>query len=321
MLYLTCTLPVLLYLLLIKGMDGLSLVRPWRLAECFLWGVAACLICFEILSSPSVEEILKAFPLIVAIHRGRTAFLSEAVLCGSAVGAGFACLENILYVAFSDGFTFGDAIVRGFGTSFLHIGCTLLSACSAMLACRVVRKSTVTLRIAFSLTGLLPSIALHYLYNGFLLPEYIQMVIVIVSVTILILCIFNLDSILTVKWLDRCVTNDISLLQSIRKGQLQKTNAGQYLMTARDHFQKEVFFDICVYLGLYLELSIAAKSRMIMKEAGMDIRLNEQEHKLNNDKIKELSCLKKRIGKAGQMFLAPLADPSSVDDWAISELL
>lgn len=321
MLYLTCTLPVLLYLLIIKGMDGLSLVRSGRLAQCFLWGVAACLICFEIPSSPWVEEALKVLPLVVAIYRGRSAFLSQAVLYGAAVGAGFACLENILYVAFSDGFTLGDAIVRGFGTSLLHIGCTLLAASSAMLACRVARRWTAATRIAFSLTALLPSMAIHYLYNSFFLPEYIQMALVVCLVTILVMYIFNLDSRLTVKWLDSCISNDVSLLQSIRKGQLQNTNAGQYLLAARDHFQKEVFFDICVYLGLYLELSIAAKSRMIMKDAGMDIRPSAQEHKLNSSKIEELSCLKKRIGKAGQMFLAPLVHQRTVDDWVISELL
>jgi len=321
MLYLTSTLPILLYLLLIKGMDGLSLVRPGRLAECFLWGVGACLFCYEIPSSPSVEEVMKALPLIVAILRGRSAFLSEAVLYGAALGAGFAFLENILYVAFSDGFTIGDAIVRGFGTSLLHIGCTLLAASFAMLSCRLARKRTIAIRAAVSLAGLLPSVAIHYIYNSFLLPEYIQMTIVVCFVTILAMCIFNLDSRLTIKWLDSCISNDISLLQSIRKGQLQNTNAGQYLLAAGEHFQKEAFFDICVYLGLYLELSIAAKSRMIMKEAEMDIRMSEQEHKSNNDKIMELSCLRKRIGKAGMLFLSPLVDSRAVDDWVISELL
>lgn len=321
MLYLTSTLPILIYFLLIKGMDGMSLVRPGRLAECFLWGVLACLICFETPSSWSVEEVLKVLPLLVGILRGRAAFLSEAVLYGAAVGAGFAFLENILYVSFSDVFTFGDALVRGFGTALLHMGCTLLAACAAMLACRVAHKRTMAVRVVFALVGLLPSLALHGLYNRFLLPEFIQMVLVVCVVTVGVLGIFELDNRLTVKWLDKCLTSDVYLLQSIRKGQLLKTNAGRYLLAARERFQTDVYIDICAYLGLFLELSIAAKTRMMKREAGLDIQLDEEERKSNKEQITELSFLRKRIGKAGLLFLAPLVDVKAVDDWVIAELL
>jgi len=310
-----------MYLLVIKGLDGLSLVRAGRIAECICWGIISCLICYLLPTSPIIEEILKLLPILVACHRRRLAFLSEAVLCGAASGAGFALLENILYVALDDGFTFVDALIRGFGTSLLHIGCTLLAACCAMLICRLARKWNIIARIAASLCGLLPSIALHLLYNGSFLRESLQMAILICIVTLAVAFLFELDRRLTDKWLDKCISTDISLLQSIRNGQLSETNEGQYLMMAKDRFQKEVFFDICVYLSLYLELSISAKSRMIMKDAGMNIRLSEEERKKNSDKITELKCLRKRIGKAGQIFLSPLVDPRAVDEWALEELL
>lgn len=90
---------------------------------------------------------------------------------------------------------------------------------------------------------------------------------------------------------------------------------------AKERFQPDVFFDICVYLGLYLELSIAAKSRMIIKESGMNIPLSEEEHQANCDKLVELRSLRKSIGTSGILLLKPFINEKAADNWVMSELL
>ena len=116
-------------------------------------------------------------------------------------------------------------------------------------------------------------------------------------------------------------TNDISLLASIREEDLKDTSVGEYLMEMRRKFQPEDFFDICAYLGLYLEMSIAAKSRMILKEAGMAVPISPESHQANLDKLTELKALRKNIGISGLMVLCPVINEKAVDEWVMGELL
>jgi len=326
--YLISLLPMVLYLLLIKGMDGFSLARWSKIAECFIWGILACAICFFFGKAisysegfPIVEELLKGAPLMAAVYKNRSAFFAETLIYGAAVGAGFSFLENILFVYLSPDFTLGDGMVRGIGTALLHIGCTALLASMALVFNRLSKEKSKAAQFLLGLASVLPSIIIHFLYNMFLLPVFVQMAVTVVLYIGLFIMIYSIDERLIHKWLDLCISNDISLYTSMKQGKLQTTNAGRYLLMAKDRFQPEVFFDICVYLGLYLEISIAAKSRMILKEAGLDTPLSEEEHKVSKAKIAELKELKKSIGKSGALLLSPFVNIKATDEWAMQELL
>lgn len=328
--YLISILPIGLYLLLIKGMDGFSLSSWKKIIECFIWGIMTCLLCLLLAGAlgnretdqfPIIEEIIKGAPLIVAVHRKRSAFFVETLTYGAAVGAGFGVLENVLYVMWNPQFTLGDAFLRGVGTSLLHIGCSALLATLALVCFRAMHERNPAIRCFLTIAGLLPSIAIHFLYNMFLLPDFIQMIVVVLVFIGLFLLAYSIDEKLIHKWLDLCITNDISLFRSIRQGQLQTTNAGRYLLMAKQRFAPEVFFDICVFLGLYLELSILAKSRLIMKEAGMEIDQNDEEHEMNVEKITELHTLRSNIGISGILLLRPFVNIKDTDEWVMKELL
>lgn len=328
--YLISLTPVILYLMLIKAMDGFSLTKWQKLAECTAWGMVTCVICFflgQLVGSgssvrfPAIEEILKCTPLILAIHKNRSAFFSESLMYGAAIGGGFALLENFLYAFFNPGFTFWDAILRGFGTALVHMSCTALCATMALVGLRYTKMMKKPAQVLSAVAAALPAIIIHVLYNLFLLPVFVQLVLVVIVMVMLFVWIYDLDAKLIHKWLDLCINNDISLLKSIKEGGLQQTNAGQYLILVREKFPPEQFFDILVYLGLYLSLSIAAKSRMIMKEAGLDMPLSQKEHDDNAAKIQELLALRTQIGKSGVQILSPLINIKAVDEWAIKELL
>jgi len=328
--YIISIFPILIYFAVIKGFDGFSLVSWKRVVVCLVWGLASCMIAFfagNVIKDssgaffPLLEEFLKAIPLIVLIALKRSAFLTEAIVYGAAVGAGFSICENILYVSLSEHFTIGDAILRGFGTALLHIGCTALLSSVAILMQRLTSERKFFFRFAAALVAIIPAYAIHYVYNLFLLPELIQLFVTILLISVLIYLIFRLDERLINRWLDACISNDVALYKAIREGNLRYTNAGQYLEMARNRFNSDNFFDICVYLGLYLEVSIAAKSRMILREAGLDTPLSEEEHEKNRAKIVELSNLRKSIGTSGILFLNPIVNARTVDDWIIKELL
>lgn len=330
MLYAICIIPIILYFLLVKGMDGFTLGSTGRMLESFVWGLTVCLFLFFFgrtldfdsdLLFPVLEELLKALPLVIAIYRKRLAFFAETLIYGAAIGAGFSLLENIIYVGAFEDFSLGDAIVRGFGTSILHMGCTALCASCMLLGMRYVAGRGLPFKVLAILIGFVPSVAIHFVYNLFLLPELLQMVLAIAVMLGLFLLIYWFDNRKIHDWLDSCIANDMALLKAMREGHLSGTSAGEYLLAVRERFKPEVFFDICVYLGLYLELSIAAKSRMILKEAEMDIPVSDSEHEENMMKIAELSALEKNIGPAGISILRPIVNFKVADGWVISELL
>lgn len=328
--YIISILPICLYFIFIKSLDGFSFSRWGRIAECFVWGIVACGICFlggtlikaeDVDSFPIVEELVKAAFLIVTIHRRRSAFYIETLTYGASTGAGFAVLENILYVSLVPDFSLGDSILRGMGTSLLHIGCTALLACMVLVGRRLSRGRPKIVRYLVTLVATLPSIAIHFVYNMCLLPEYVQMVLVILIFIGLFMVTYSTDEKFIHKWLDICISNDIALYSSIKRGELQNTNAGRYLLKAKERFSPEVFFDICVFLGLYLEMSIASKSRVLMKEAGMDTPITAEEQRMYQDKVKEIKVLRRSIGKAGTILLSPFITIKDTDKWAMNDLL
>jgi len=335
MLYAISLIPIILYVAFIKAMDAIELANWKKTLECLVWGVSACIISFFLSRAcpfmqkdavtPLAEEIFKALPLAIAVYRKRSAFFTETLIYGAAVGAGFALLENTLYICFNSDFTTGDAIIRGFGTSLLHMGCTALLSSAILVGTRISRNSVVFLKAISGLVAILPSWGIHLGYNTVLakglLPEFAMMIIVVIVIISLFLVIYEIDEKLIHKWLDLCIANDIALYTSVREGRLKDTNSGQYLIQAKKRFKPEVFFDILVYLDLYLEITIAAKSRMIMKDAGINIPLSESEHNANKDKITELNTLSRRIGKGGVRILKPIVDIKAVDEWAMKELL
>lgn len=330
LLYVIALLPMIVYVLSVKAMDGFSMASWKRLIPGFIWGVFCCGALFFIARvtgyensalSTFLEEFLKCIPLIWVICRKRVAFFAEALIYGTAIGAGFAFLENIIYVALLPGFSLGDAILRGFGTAVLHMGCTALYAASSITVSRLMAGKPFLLTFFTCCCAIIPSFVIHYVYNLFLLPVFLQLVLVILLMIGLLIVIYDIDGKLIHKWLDSCISNDISLLASIREGHLKDTSAGEYLIDMRRKFHPEVFFDICTYLRLYLEVSIAAKSRMIMKEAGMDVPVDPEVHQENLDKLAELKALKKNIGVSGLMVLRPVIDEKAVDEWVMGELL
>lgn len=328
MLYLISLLPIAMYLIGIKALDGMSVTRWGRVATYYVWGVLCCVICFFAFNgseaewvAPLVEELLKCAPLIISLVLNRTAFFAETLVLGCAVGAGFASCENVLYVMNVENLSIGDAVVRGFGTSLLHMGCTALYACCSLVVLRLLlNKNKAAIYAACTVTVAF-SFGVHSLYNLFLLPELYQLIIVLAVMPAFFLLIYEFDRKLILKWLDRGVSTDVSLYASIREGRLRETNAGKYLISMQSKFTPEEFFDILSFVRVYLELSIAAKSRMIMKEAGLDIVPDEATHKANLDKIAEMRALYHSIGATGIMTVNPVLHMSAEDYKTIKEML
>jgi hypothetical protein len=64
-------------------------------------------------------------------------------------------------------------------------------------------------------------------------------------------------------------------------------------------------------------LSIAARSNLILKEAGIE-PVHDPE---NQERLVEMRTLRKRIGPTAETALQPIVDRSQVNQWALSSLI
>ena len=309
--------PLLLYLLVLKSLDSFRIVH-WRwLVVCMAVGCGSCLVAwaFSEMSAalavpfyaPLIEEILKALVALCAMRLFRIVFFAEALCYGAAIGAGFSLVENIIYIYFSPDMMFATALFRGLGTSMLHIGCSSLFLVLWLLAKNNSWKSV------FRLWGILPCILIHALYNLHHFQPLVQMVAVVVIFLVIFLCVSNYNEKCIGKWLDQSMMYDIDLLSAIKDGTLPDTKAGQYLMSVKEQFDPYVFLDMICYVQLYLELTITAKSRMMLRESGLLDAESEDDKSQRSAMLKEFNTLRGNIGKMGEIILHPIVKMTAED--------
>ncbi len=130
---------------------------------------------FSVNVTPVVEEIIKAYPLLIyafVFAPGRQKLMESSVI----VGVGFAIFENIFILSQNAGsISIGIALIRGFGSGMMHSISTL--AIGYGISFIVMRRK---LFVTGSLAMLCVAIAYHSIYNelvqspysmvGFILP-------------------------------------------------------------------------------------------------------------------------------------------------------
>lgn len=293
-------LPIFAYLVIVKLLDNFSFVRWQMIAVCGAAGVSACgfAVAIDYMAVlpgelfPVLEEMLKGLIILYLIVKRKVVFFAEALCYGAAVGAGFALLENTLYVFSYPEMSGVVEAFRGFGTALLHMGCTATFAVFAICVNRYL--------------AIIPAALVHYLYNMFLLPESLQIILTIVLFLVFFSIISIYDEKRIYKWLDSSIANDIKLLAAIRKGQLADTSAGRYLCEVKKHFPPEVFFDMICYVQLYIELLVKGKSRLLLQQEGLAEPLSEEEKDRIEEQKKELHSLSESIGFIGRHVLRPI---------------
>ena len=322
--------PVVLFLGLLLFFDSFRLVNRWILIICLLWGVVTASmslvgntlltsffpLSFDTLSryvAPFTEEILKMLILIFLISRHRIGFAIDAAIYGFAVGSGFAFTENLIYLLQlgPEQSNLWIWISRGVGTAVMHGG---VSAIAGVILVNRLTDSRNLLQPF--LLAVVIAYLIHALYNAFLISPLFSALAVIIIVPVMLVIVFSLGEQNLKRWLDVGMDAEVGLLLMINRGKFSKTRAGTYLLSIKDHFPKEVVVDIYCFMALYLELSVKAKSMLLLKEN--DLPLPMDPHIM--DKLHELDQLKKQIGKSGILALRPVLRMNRSDLWALTTL-
>jgi len=341
MLFVAALLPVVIYIFIVYKIDHFSLISIKNLLLQVLCGMVAALACFglfqltgSILSenqsdyfNPVLEEIVKAIPLLWLATRKKMVFFIDSVICGAAVGGGFSILENIFYLLLGDEMGIGTVLFRGLEVALIHMGCSAVIAAGLMLGIRLILRSRSRLSVKNSdplmvISLLVVSPVLHVFHNTFHFNPLVQFFFVIGTMGGLLVWIYFYDVEMIHSWLDTGLDKQLSLLDSIKKGSLGDTPTGTFLESVKDVFPPEDFFDIICYVQLHVELSVASRSRVLVRESGLerDFPLPDEMKELILSQYTEYKLLEKRLGNAARMTVAPIVKYDPAEYKALEDL-
>jgi RsiW-degrading membrane proteinase PrsW (M82 family) len=258
--------------------------------------------------APVTEEALKALVIVYLFRSHRIGFLVDGAIMGFAAGAGFSVLENFYYL-YSGQAHLGVWIVRGFGTAIMHGGVT---AIFAVLSQTLTERSMKINPLRY-LPGLAAAVALHSLFNHFVLPPMLMTVTVLAVLPPLLYVIFRKSAQHMHDWLELDFDADALLLQQINSGEFAATKIGRFLGDLRSRFEGPVVVDMLCYLRLYTELALRAKGLLLMRENGLDVEVGER----TQAKFAELEYLEKSIGKTGLLAMRPFLHMTRKDLWQL----
>ena len=338
--FVAALLPVVVYIVVVYVLDSFALISVKRLLLLVLCGMAAALACFGLFQltwtvlpesvsdfvDPVIEEAVKAIPLLILARRKKIAFFIDSVICGAAVGGGFSILENIFYLVLGDELGMGTVLFRGLEVALIHMGCSAIVAAALMFAVRLDGRRRAHLEIKrrdvwMAVFLLLAAPALHVAHNTFHVNPLMQFIAVFGSMAGLLVWTYQYDGDMIHRWLDKGLDKQVDLFRSIQEGNLSETKTGQFLLSVKDSFSPEMFFDVICYVKLNVELSIAAKSRFMLREAKLDLPLEEEQAKNILAQYEEYRVLEKRLGQSARITIAPVVKFYPADRKALDDLL
>ena len=315
--------PVLCLLALLVMMDSFKLVPIRFVVQALVAGAVAALLALVIntqlleaglplvvltrVVAPVGEELLKLLFVVYAVRSRRVGFPVDAAILGFAVGTGFALVENTYYLSAVRSGGVSLWLVRGFGAAILHGATTAIAA----IATQTIASRRPQPSLAVFVPGALAAIAIHAVYNQFVLPPVIATLLLIAALPPLVLLTFARSEHSTREWMSGGLDLDVELLRLVLSDDFGHTRLGAYLQELRSRFPGPIVADMFCLMRLELELGIRAKGMLMAREAGLDMPLDQE---LING-LAEVRYLEKSIGPTGLLALTPLQVSSDRDAW------
>lgn len=322
-------LPVLLFLAALRLLDSYKLVSLRAVGTALAAGAVAAAVCYGIntvvfrrlqghedlyihFGAPVVEELAKGAFWIFLIATARVAFMVNSAICGFAVGAGFALVENITYLQVLSGRGLGVWVLRGFGTAVMHGG---VAAIGAFLSVYLFESRKWRGLRQFA-PGLLLAMILHSVFNQDMLSPPSSTAVTVVGLSVIFMVVFYFSERSLQRWLGGKLDQDIDMLAMIANGKFKLTPQGVYLMSLNEAFPPEVRGDMLAFVHLMLELSARAKGDLMRREFGMEVPHDPA----LESQFKELRYLEKSIGPTGMLAVRPLLSLTPRDLWEMRQL-
>jgi len=319
-------LPIVLFLLALIYLDSFKLVKSGLVALAILSGNLAAVIAFFINSAlventsidlanyikyiaPIIEEFFKVFIIIYLLLKHKIGFMVDAAIYGFAAGAGFAVVENIYYLN-----TVTDSglflwIIRGFGTAVMHGGTTAVFS--------IITKGFIDrykrFHAYYIIPGFLSVVIIHSLFNHLLFSPVLMTMLQLIILPIILITVFHKSEMKLKQWMETGMDNDVRLLEQINSGKISDTHVGEYLISLQNNFSGNIIGDMLCYIKLNLELAVKAKGVLLMKEAGLQVLIDNEV----KEKFEEIRYLERSIGSTGRLAVTPVLHNSTHDLWQL----
>lgn len=321
--------PVLTFLVILVWLDSFKLLRGRAVLLSIGLGGAAALASLALNSlafrffdpeaalysryvAPVIEESCKALYLVYLIKSNRVGFMVDSAIHGFAVGAGFACVENVYYLHSLADPSLLLWLIRGFGTAVMHGGTTAIFA----LLARNSFDQRAAKRLPFFLPAWAAAVALHSFFNHFFLPPLLSTLMLLLALPLIMILVFQHSEGSTRHWLEVGFGTDQELLELLTTEKISASKVGVYLQSLRKIFPGEIIADMLCLLRLRLELSLKAKGLLLMREAGFAPAPDPEIDRA----FDELAYLEKSLGKTGMLALKPFVSAESRDLWQLRML-
>jgi RsiW-degrading membrane proteinase PrsW (M82 family) len=322
-------LPVLMFLAALRLLDSYKLVSLRSVGTALAAGAVAAGICYGIntvifrqfpanqelyihFGAPAVEELAKGAFWVFLIATARVAFMVDAAICGFAIGAGFALVENVTYLEALKGHGFGVWLMRGFGTAVMHGG---MAAIGAFISVYLF-ESRQWRSVHQFLPGLVVAMMLHSLFNQGVLSPAGSTAATVAGLPLIFMVVFYFSERSLQHWLGGKLDQDIDMIAMIASGEFKQTPQGAYLMSLNGAFPPEVRGDMLNFLHLTVELSARAKGDLMRREAGLEVPPDPH----LESHFRELRYLEKSIGPTGMLAVRPLLSLTPRDLWEMHHL-
>jgi RsiW-degrading membrane proteinase PrsW (M82 family) len=317
-------LPVLVFLVILYFMDSFKLVHYDAVAFAVGAGALAALLSVVVQEAvggeaalthqgltryvaPLSEETLKAVFIVLALRKRRLGFLVDAAIIGFAVGTGFALVENLEYLRWSRDERILMSFVRGFGPAILHGTTTCVFAILAKgLEDRHPERTLLNIALAW-----LAAVSIHMVYNVFLLPPLLTIIVLLVALPALVTLVFARSERATRDWVGEGLDLDVDLLNLLTSPGMGGARAGNYLRELQTRFPGPVVADMFCLLRIELELAIRAKGMLMAREAGLEMPADPA----LRAGLEEWRFLRESIGATGLLALKPLQMTSERGEW------
>ena len=322
-------LPVVTFLLLLVYLDSYRMVRVRLVVAMIIAGGAVAGLCYvlsgELMSwlgvnlvhysrwvAPVVEETCKALVVLWLFRTHRIGFLVDSAILGFAVGTGFAVVENFYYLYLIHNTTLAIWVVRGFGTALMHGGVVAIFAAVS----QTMSENRLRFRLVDYVPGLLIAISVHSIFNHFFVSPVLSAVGTMLILPPMLYFVFRTSERRTHNWLEVDFDEDSELMQMIDSGNFSQSPAGIFLTGLQQRFDGTVVADMLCYLRVYTELALRAKGLLLMRENGLDVKVDAE----TRDKFTELHYLEGSIGMTGCLLIRPFLQMSSKDLWQLHVL-
>lgn len=271
-------------------------------------------------AAPVVEETMKGALVLLLFARNRIGFMIDAAISGFAIGAGFSLVENVIYLYDYMGVaSLGVWLVRGFGTAVMHGAATAaFGVIGQWITERQMRIEGARYRfhpLAFA-PGLVAAILIHGLYNHFPDQPILSMAVVLVAAPMSLVLVFSKSEHAAHRWLvDEYETHE-HMLEDIRRGRYDTSEAGRFILTLSERFSPRVVSEAFEYLKLHTQLMADAEQTLIAHEEGAAAPAR-RDVRAEFDRLHELE---KHIGRSALMAIRPHLQLSRHELWEMHEL-